>query len=134
MKRLREFVEHIDIRELSQMLVNQKNYSPLREAVIHNHYRILDYLFDRTGSELVNCCTSHGDHNTLLHLAASNGYAECMRVLLCHGADIGVRDRYGRIPKQLIPKQLSSKGVLRLLQSEGKRALCDYQSCMYIQL
>jgi len=81
---------------------------------------------DRTGSELVNCCTSHGDHNTLLHLAARNGYAECVRVLLCHGADISVRDKYGRIPKQLIPKQLSSKGVVfRLLRSEGKLTLCD---------
>jgi len=117
-------VELIDIRELSQMLVNRKSYTPLREAVIHNHPRVLDYLLDRTGSELVNCCTSHGDRNTLLHLAARNGYAECVRVLLCHGADIGVRDRYGRIPKQLIPKQLSSKGVLGLLQSKGKLTLC----------
>ena len=120
-------MELIDIRELSQMLVNQKNYSPLREAVIHNHFRILNYLLDRTGSELVNCCTSRGDRNTLLHLAARNGYAECVWVLLCHGADIGVRDRYGRMPKQL-----SSKAVLRLLRSEGKLTLCDNQSCMYV--
>ena len=111
-------MEAIDVRELSQMLVNQKTYTPLREAAIHNHPRVLSYLLDKTGNEQVNCRTRGG--NTLLHLAASSGYAECVRVLLWCGADISITDEHGRTPKQL-----SSKGaVLRLLRSEGKATLC----------
>ena len=104
--------------ELSKRLL-RKNHAgagilatPLQDAVVNGRAADLDELLETTGGAQVNYRTSSG--YTLLHLAASYGHADCVKVLLRHGADISAIDEYGKTPKETA--MLSSKGrVVRLL-------------------
>ena len=90
----------------------------LQDAVVDGKAAVLDKMLRTTGSAQVNSRTNSG--YTLLHIAASYGHADCVKVLLEHGADISALDEYGKTPMQTA--MLSSKGwVVRLLRSESEQ-------------
>jgi len=118
-KRVKEFVEQLDEDTLTEKLANRKGvfgYTPLHEAVASGHQKVLDFLLERTSNAHVNCRANSG--YTPLHLAASSGHGECVRVLLGHGADIGITDEYGKAPRQTAGLSYK-RSIVRLLRSEG---------------
>lgn len=113
-------VHQLDNNTLDEMLHERQGlfgYTPLHEAAVSGHHRVLDFLLSRGGD--VNS-RSASDYTPLL-LAASNGNEKCVRVLLKHKADISLTDGYGKTPRQIA--ELSSKGrkIVHLLRSEGKK-------------
>ena len=106
-----------DKKTLESFLSNRKGasgYTLLHEVAVSGHYRILDLLLHKAGSELANCRANRG--YTPLHLAARKGNVECVRVLLRHDADISATDEYGKLPIQTAEKS----NVVRILRSAGE--------------
>ena len=119
LKAVREYVEQLNEGELTESLTSLKGifgYTPLHEAVAGGHHKLVDFLIKKTNGAHLNCRANRG--YTPLHLAAKNGHKECVKVLLNHGADISLMDEYGKTPRQTTER--SSKGIARLLRSEGE--------------
>eukprot|EP00386_Alphamonas_edax_P000693 GDKI01002160.1.p1 GENE.GDKI01002160.1~~GDKI01002160.1.p1 ORF type:complete len:281 (+),score=45.29 GDKI01002160.1:218-1060(+) len=75
----------------AQCQINGENVTPLHEAAVWG------------ASEMMQLLISHGAHfdtggRSPLHVAASNGRIDCVRVLLGHKADVHARDQQGRTP------------------------------------
>ena len=124
LKEVKEAVEKMDEEVFNEKIGKNSGvfgYTPLHEAVARGNHEVLDYLLTKTKGAHVNCQANSG--YTLLHLAASSGHSECVRVLLKHGADISIKDEYGKTPSETMA--LSSKRSLIALgrshlRSEGK--------------
>lgn len=120
--RIKELVQNTDPYVLSIKLATQKGvfgYTVLHEAVASRNTEILDYLLEQTEAASVNSTAKSG--YTPLHMAASSGLADSVRVLLKHDADVNCTDEYGRTPRSAA--RLSSKHETeKLLFSEGRRA------------
>ena len=117
---VKSFVEQLEsVDALKDKLARKRGvfgYTPLHEAVAGGNHEVLDYLLTTTSSAHVNSRAKSGF--TCLHVAASSGHISCLRVLLKNGADISIRDDYGKTPKQTA--ELSGKGLaVRILGSEG---------------
>ena len=127
MKKIRAFVEGNEQQVLGEMLVSQIkhsvfakgviNHTPLHEAVVSGKPEVLKYLLDLMGNANINCGAFSG--YTPLHMAASRGHSECVRLLLERGADVSCLEDYGKTPKQIA--QMSSKSsTVKILHSEGE--------------
>ena len=117
---VKSFVEQLESVDALKDNLSRKRgvfgYTPLHEAVASGKHEVLDYLLTTTSSVHVNCRAKNGF--TCLHLAASSGHVSCLRVLLKNGADISIRDDFGKTPRQTA--DLSGKGLaVRILGSEG---------------
>ena len=112
-------VKRFDPHVLSTKLSIQKGvfgYTVLHEAVVNKNTDILDFLLQQTGAASVNC-VAKSDY-TPLHMAASSGLVDSVRVLLKHNADVNCTDEFGRTPRSVA--RLSSKQETeKLLFSEG---------------
>ena len=134
MKKVRKLVDKLEENALAEKVSKSKGvfgYTPLHEAVASGKPDVLDYILKRTNSAHVNSkensahvnCKANNDY-TPLHLAASSGHEECVRILLRHGADISVLDSFGKTPKQTA--EISCKGnIVRLLRSEGETIISE---------
>lgn len=74
----------------------------------------------------INVQTSHGE--TALHLAAGEGHADVVKVLLDRGADTSIKDLYGKTAAEyantsLIKGLLSSAVSSSSLKSEAQMSL-----------
>ena len=116
---IRDIVQNTDPQALSIKLATQKGvfgYTVLHEAVASKNTEILDYLLEQTEAASVNSAAKSG--YTPLHMAASSGLVDSVRVLLKHNADVNCTDEYGRTPRSAA--RLSSKrDTEKLLFSEG---------------
>ena len=83
--------------------------------------KVLELLLRHKGD--VNCRAN--DRCTPLHLAASHGNEDCVRVLLLHNADISATDERGRSPIQ-VAESSSRHAVVKILRSAGK-CVCSYK-------
>ena len=131
--RISEYVRYFpDRTSLNDRLANRKGvfgYTPLHEAVASGHSDVLDHLLERAGDKHVNCRANSG--YTPMHLAASSGHVDCVKVLLKHSADIGVKDEYGKTPKQTA--ELSSKiAIVRVLRGQGMILLLYYRCAVFM--
>ena len=90
-------------------------YTPLHEAVSGNKPNVISFLLEK-GANINMRANLSGYRYTPLHLAASAGHIDCVKVLLNYGADVSLTDTFGRAPKDL-----SSKSIIRLLKSKGKK-------------
>lgn len=126
LKELCDFLEskNVDSAVLSEMLSTRKGifgYTPLHEAVAGGKTDMLAFLLYKMKdippeTNPINCKANSG--YTPLHLAASSGHKGCVKTLIRYGADISIKDEYGKTPKQTA--ELSSKSkIVRLLKSEG---------------
>ena len=118
--RIKEYVDNIDPKVLSNWLANRKGvlgYTPLHNAVASGKPEVLHYLLEKTKNANVNCRANSG--YTPLHLAASSGHGKCMKALLEHGADISCIDDYGKTPAQTAKLKFKSS-IVKLLRSEGE--------------
>ena len=120
LKRVREVVDKLNEEELTEKLATQKGvfhgYTPLHEAVASGNPNVLEFLLQKAKAN-VDIRAKRG--YTPLHVAASMGHEECVKVLLHRGADVSLRDEYGKTPRQTA--ELSSKHrIVRLLRSEGE--------------
>ena len=131
--RISEYVRYFpDRASLNDRLANRKGvfcYTPLHEAVASGHSDVLDHLLERAGDKHVNCRANSG--YTPMHLTASSGHVDCVKVLLKHNADIGIKDEYGKTPKQTA--ELSSKiAIVRVLRVQGMSIIDAPFLCTYI--
>jgi ankyrin repeat protein len=117
--RIKELVQNTDPHVLCVKLATQKGvfgYTVLHEAVASKNTEILDYLLENTKAASVNSTAKSG--YTPLHMAASSGLVDSVRVLLKHDADVNCTDEYGRTPRSAA--RLSTKHETeKLLFSEG---------------
>ena len=117
--RIKELVQNTDPHVLSIKLATQKGvfgYTVLHEAVASKNTEILDYLLEHTNAASVNSTAKSG--YTPLHMAASSGLVDSVRVLLKYDADVNCKDEYGRTPRSAA--RLSTKRETeKLLFSEG---------------
>ena len=117
--KIRQVVEVLDPDVLITKLAVQKGvfgYTVLHEAIASNNIDTLEYLLKITKAATINSTAKSG--YTPLHMAASNGRAESVRVLLKHNADVNCIDEFGRTPR--FAARLSSKHDMeRILFSEG---------------
>ena len=117
--KIKELVQNTDPNVLSIKLATQKGvfgYTVLHEAVASKNTKILNYLLEQTEAAAVNSMAKSG--YTPLHMAASSGLVNSVRVLLKHNADVNCTDEYGRTPRSAA--RLSSKHETeKLLFSEG---------------
>ena len=117
LRKVRKFLEQTDREQLTELLTTRKGvfsgYTPLHEAVAGGHCKVVDYLLSCTDAD-VNCRAKRG--STILHVAASTGHEECVKVLLHHGADITLTDINGKTPEQASSKS----SIKRILRSEGE--------------
>lgn len=108
----------MDPQVLHTKLATQKGvfgYTVLHEAVASRNTDILDFLLGHTEAA-VNIVAKSS--YTPLHMAASSGLVDSVRVLLKHNADVNCTDEYGRTPRSAA--RLSSKiETEKLLFSEG---------------
>ena len=116
-----DFINQLpDQKTLESFLSNRKGalgYTLLHEVAVSGHYKTLDLLLHKAGSELANCRANRG--YTPLHLAARKGNVQCVRVLLRHNADMSATDEYGKLPRQTAESS-SKSDVVRILCSAGK--------------
>ena len=120
LEKIKEAVEGLDDGVLADRLALRSGvfgYSPLHEAVASRKPEVLDYLLTRTGDAHVDYRANGG--NTPLHLAASRGSIDCIRVLLRHGADYTLTNEDGKTPKQVA----ESISILRPVRSRVMRLL-----------
>ena len=89
-------------------------YTLLHEAVSGNKPDAIPSLV--TNDNINARANLAGYRYTPLHLAASAGHIECVKVLLNYGADISLADIFGRKPKDLSSKTT----ITQILRSEGK--------------
>lgn len=88
----------------------------LHEAVANKNTDILNFLLENTEATAINSVAKSG--YTPLHMAASSGLVDSVRVLLKHNADVNCTDEYGRTPRSAA--RLSNKHETeKLLFSEG---------------
>ena len=117
--KIKEIVQNSDPHTLSVKLATQKGvfgYTVLHEAVASKNTEVLDYLLEHTEAASVNSTAKSG--YTPLHMAASSGLVDSVRVLLKHDANVNSKDEYGRTPRSAA--RLSSKhDTEKLLFSEG---------------
>lgn len=93
-------------------------YTRVHRAVVNCNPRKLEKILTETDNDGLNSTVHCG--YTPLHLAASSGHEECVRILLEHGADITIEDDFGKTPKKIA--SLSSKStIVRLLHNEGEK-------------
>ena len=89
-------------------------YTPLHKAVGNGHVRVLQLLLRHGGD--VNSRTNSGW--SLLHVAASTGCVDCVRVLLANNVDISVIDEYVKTPKQMA-ESCCKPAVMKVIRSAG---------------
>ena len=110
----------LDHEVLVKKLAAQKGvlgYTVLHEAVASGNTDILDYLLEVTNAVTINSRAKSG--YTPLHMAATDGRVESVRILLKHNADVSCVDEFGRTPR--FAAKLSSKDDMeKLLFSEGE--------------
>ena len=95
-------------------------YTLAHTAALHGHASLLNFLLDKGADPN----TQAGNGWTALHLAASGGRVECVKVLLKHKANPCVEDELGKTARQLTPL----KNITRWLVSEG---VCIRRQDMY---
>ena len=124
LEKIKQVVESMDPEVLCVKLATQKGvfgYTVLHEAVANKNTDILDYLLEKTETSAVNSVAKSG--YTPLHMAASSGLVDSVRVLLKHNADVNCTDEYGRTPRSAA--RLSNKHETeKLLFSEGSCIIC----------
>ena len=114
-KKIEEFISTCnDLQSRLECRLGIFGYTPLHEAVINDHVKVLQLLLHHGGD--VNSRTDNG--SSLLHLAVSTGRVDCVRVLLANNADISVTDEYGKTPKQ-IAESCRKYAVMKVIRSAG---------------
>lgn len=68
--------------------------APIHVAAAHGHVKLVEFLIDEGAK--IDSPGHWGYMMTALHLAAQNGHAGVVRVLLAHDADTVIKDRDGR--------------------------------------
>ncbi len=86
--------------------------TPLEQAVGERHMPIIKYLIS-AGVD-VNQKTANG---TALHVACAYGQTEIVKILLQNGADLRIKDDYGKTPRHF---SKDYKSVLKLVDKKLK--------------
>mmetsp|Transcript_11117 Transcript_11117/g.21504 ORF Transcript_11117/g.21504 Transcript_11117/m.21504 type:complete len:1264 (+) Transcript_11117:34-3825(+) len=90
-----------------------KGFTALMVASAHGSIRAVELQLTRAKAN-PNLQNRRG---TALHLAAKNGHAEVIQILVQHRAELERRDSFGRRPLHSAIKSSSSKGVAALLRA-----------------
>ncbi|XP_065919658.1 uncharacterized protein [Dysidea avara] len=96
--------------------VGMYGYTPMHEAASKNRSKVLELLLQYGGD--VNCRANMYSKCTPLHLAASGGHVDCVRVLIANSADVNIPDIYGRTPIESA-KYSRQHAVTKVLKSAG---------------
>jgi ankyrin repeat protein len=114
----------IDTKGVDFTLKDDYGWTLLHKAASFGNPDVVKYLVDTKGADFT---LKANDGSTPLHLAASSGKLSVVKYLIEKGADIYVKDEYGRTPLSLIgPRRvelihyLESKGTHRFRRSEKR--------------
>ena len=94
------------------------------DAAMFNRHIILDYLLrvDNTHLNATNRLLE-----TPLHYASWNGYIDCVRVLLSHGANIEIKNQLGKTPLDVVcrdadePYDKNKDEIIKMLNKYKKK-------------
>lgn len=109
MKSLKAKFRKTDVNEWN------KNDERLLAAVEHGEAEKVASLLAKKGSSAVKL---DGDGKSALHVAAARGLADCLSVILSHGADLSITDAAGSNPLHLAAKNNHTECCKKLIQSK----------------
>lgn len=95
--------------------VNLRGYTLLHEAVEADNCDVVQVLLQHG----VSPDLPGKSRQTPLHLAASKGFANCVRALINGGADLSLKDDFGQDAMNKAERN-KRREVIRLLKSKGK--------------
>ncbi|NXC36339.1 RAI14 protein, partial [Campylorhamphus procurvoides] len=116
-----------------------KNDDRLLQAVENGDPEKVASLLGKKGTSATK---QDSEGKTAFHLAATKGHAECLRIMVTHGADVTAQDGAGHSALHLAAKNSHPDCIKRLLQSKcpadstdnsGKTALHYAASCGCLQ-
>ncbi len=132
LEEVKEVVEELDDEIFEEQLTMRSGdfgYTLVHVTVFSGRHEVLEYLLRKARNtyRAVNVFTNSSGY-TPLHLAASSGHVECVKVLLTYGADISLTDKRGKTPLRTAVLSAKSR-VATLLRTEGKAENSYFSYC-----